>query len=100
MESNTISEIKGELSGLIDKYFPKIKPQGTNPGRGESAVIVGTALERFEQALQLLSSKVEDMRRYKFDHVDGPSYDADVQEERGFNSALDQVLSAIKEIMA
>ena len=46
-----IEEIKDELLDLIDEYFPKIKPQGVNKGRGESAVIVGTAIARFKKLL-------------------------------------------------
>lgn len=45
-------KIKHELLDMVNEYFPKIKPQGINKGRGEAAVIVGTALARFSDLLQ------------------------------------------------
>ena len=44
-------EIQEELTDKVDEYFPKIKPQGVNEGRGEAIVIVGIALYRFRKLL-------------------------------------------------
>ena len=39
------------LLDKIDEYFPKIRPNGPNKGRGESAVIVGLAFAKFYEVL-------------------------------------------------
>lgn len=57
MKKKQLEKIKEELLDKIDDYFPKIKPQGVNKGRGEAAVIVGIALARFEEALFSLKLK-------------------------------------------
>src|SRR3990167_8034055 len=58
-----IEKIKQELIDLIDKYYPKVKPQGINQGRGEAAVIVATALTRFSTLLTKI--RLEDMEEVK-----------------------------------
>ena len=57
-----LEEIKDELLDKVDEYFPKIKPEGRNEGRGESAVIVGIAMTRFRTLLA--TQKKEERRRY------------------------------------
>lgn len=41
-EQNKLEE---KLWNLVDKYFPKLKTNGNNKGRGEAMVIVAVALE-------------------------------------------------------
>ncbi len=66
-----LEEIKDELLDMVNEYFPKIKPEGINEGRGEAAVIVGLALSRFQGLLKykLATQKKEmapyDIRKYK-----------------------------------
>ena len=50
-----LEPIKEELLDKIEEYFPKIKPQGVNKGRGEASVIVGIALARFNELLKKVS---------------------------------------------
>ncbi len=47
-----LEKIKFELLDKIDEFFPKIKPQGSNGGRVEAAVIVGIAIARFNQLIK------------------------------------------------
>lgn len=47
-----LEPIKEKLLDKVDEYFPKIKPQGINKGRGEAAVIVGLALAEFDKLLK------------------------------------------------
>ena len=44
-------QIKNELIDLVDEYFPKIKPQGENKGRGEAMVLVARALISFDKIM-------------------------------------------------
>ena len=50
-QEKRIGKIQDELLDKIDEYFPKIKPEGRNKGRGEAAVLVGIALARFRKLL-------------------------------------------------
>ena len=43
--------VKNELIDLVDEYFPKIKPQGGNKGRGEAMVLVARALISFDKIM-------------------------------------------------
>ena len=62
-----IEEIKHELLDKVDEYFPKIKPQGRNEGRGEAAVIVGIALARFTEALE---KAIQEATQFTEDELD------------------------------
>ncbi|MFA5036139.1 MAG: hypothetical protein WC479_03090 [Candidatus Izemoplasmatales bacterium] len=49
-----LDKLKEELLDRVDEFFPKIKPNGGNKGRGEAVVLVGLALAGF---YKLLSSE-------------------------------------------
>ena len=67
--SKKYSEIEKELLDLVDRYFPKIKSQGGNKGRGKVMVIVGIALgELAKKELALNQSRkevVEEIESYR-----------------------------------
>ena len=53
-------QIKNELIDLADEYFPKIKPQGGNKGRGEAMVIVARALSSFDK---IMAQEIKNARK-------------------------------------
>ena len=42
-----LNPIKEKLIDMVEEYFPKKRPNGTNKGRGEATVIVATAIVEF-----------------------------------------------------
>ena len=51
MTTEELKKLEEELLDKVDEFFPKIKPEGINKGRGEAAVIVGLALGGFKKIL-------------------------------------------------
>jgi hypothetical protein len=49
-----VNKIQEELTDKVDEYFPKIKPNGLNKGRGEAMVLVGIAIARASIAFSSL----------------------------------------------
>ena len=47
-----IEKIKDKLCDEIDRYFPKIKLQGVNKGRGEAALLIALAIMEFKKLLE------------------------------------------------
>ncbi len=93
-------ELVEVLTDLVDEYFPKIKPEGKNSGRGEAMVIVAIALSEFEELLseqkmqqEKLVEKVEGLKKKRQSNrtTDEKRYPI------GFNSAINQVLNLLKE---
>jgi len=107
MSWEMIEEIKNELIDKVDEYFPKIKPQGVNKGRGEAMVIVGIALARFEEALKVHTSRIVGINLDGLEWtIDGQHYyidGASVTEDRFVVEVMlrsklskDDILKAIK----
>ena len=63
-------EIKEKLIDLVDKYFPKINPEGGNRGRGEALVIIGIALAELEKALSQKEKEVRQELKKKIPKMD------------------------------
>lgn len=65
-QNKLVEEIKIKLLDKVDEFFPKVKPNGVNKGRGEAGVIVGMALAEFSKALeQLTPNTQEDVEEIK-----------------------------------
>ena len=67
-----IEEIKLRLLDKVDEFFPKVRPNGVNKGRGESAVIVGLAIAEFTSLIETVEKEAfKDgavaMHRYLYD---------------------------------
>jgi hypothetical protein len=97
----TVDKIQEELTDLVDKYFPKIKPNGKNPGRGGAIVIVGVALSKLHQLetevraderhklLELLEDETPIMTGgYAHDEKGKPIAGTLSYESTGFNNAI------------
>jgi len=51
IEKEILEELKTDMLRLVDEFFPKIKPNGRNKGRGEAAVLAGISLANLEDKL-------------------------------------------------
>lgn len=63
-------DVREKLTDLVDEYFPKIKPNGINKGRGEAMVIVAMALIELDKALTSQKSELKS----KFEILIGEYY--------------------------
>lgn len=58
-------QIKNELIDLVDEYFPKIKPQGGNKGRGEAMVLIARILISFDKFISQAISEAREEEKQK-----------------------------------
>ena len=78
---------------LVDKYFPKVKSQGVNKGRGEAAVIVGVAIARFSTLITKI--RRQDLEKVK-KWAKAKNNDADLVATSDLMRYLDSKIESLK----